>query len=60
LQGILQLQDELSGKLSMIADDTDNEQQLVARMEEAKRDYMGTAQLLSDKEDRLRRCLPDV
>lgn len=49
LQGILQLQDELSGKLSMIADDTDNEQQLVARMEEAKRDYMGTAQLLSDK-----------
>jgi len=49
LQGILQLQDELFGKLSMIADDADNEQQLVARMEEAKRDYMGAAQLLSDK-----------
>ncbi len=49
LQGILQLQDELFEKLSRLANETDVERQLVADMEEAKRDYLTSAQLLSGK-----------
>ncbi len=49
LHGILELQDELSAKLTMLADDADNERQLAVRMEEAKREYTVIARLLSNK-----------
>jgi len=49
LQGILQLQEEVSEKLSMIANDAESEQKLKVRVEESTLEYLSAAQLLSDK-----------